>query len=387
MARVFISHASEDRELAAELHEWLIGDRHEVFLDQDLHDGLTAGEEWEPRLYEWLRWADAVVCLVTAAYAASKWCFAEAVLARSQGSRLIPLLVEPGIAHPLLGLMQHIDYAHDRAAGQSELRETLRRVDAVGGLGWPDDRSLFPGLLPFDADLHRAFFGRNQETTELAAVLRSAAASADGGLVLVVGPSGCGKSSLVRAGLLPVMANEADWLTLSPCVPGRDPLLALAGELAHSGRNLGIEWSLAQVQERLAHESGLVRLAEELLLAASSRQRRRHLLVIVDQLEELLTQAAPASLADFAEALRPALAGPLQVVATIRPESLRELLAREELAGLPVRTFTLRPLRREALPEVIEGPARLAGIGVEEHLVGAVYRCSGTRSWEGCMVR
>ena len=36
---------------------------------------------------------------------------------------------------------------------------------------------------------------------------------------------------------------------------------------------------------------------------------------------------------------------------------------------LPTRTFTLRPLRREALTAVIEGPAQLAGIGVDEELV------------------
>jgi ABC-type nitrate/sulfonate/bicarbonate transport system ATPase subunit len=34
---------------------------------------------------------------------------------------------------------------------------------------------------------------------------------ADNAILLVVGPSGCGKSSLVRAGLLPRMADEPDW--------------------------------------------------------------------------------------------------------------------------------------------------------------------------------
>ena len=36
MARVFLSHASEDRALAAELHEWLGLEGHEVFLAADL---------------------------------------------------------------------------------------------------------------------------------------------------------------------------------------------------------------------------------------------------------------------------------------------------------------------------------------------------------------
>ena len=34
----------------------------------DLRDGIVVGEEWEQRLHERLRWADAVVCLLTSAY-------------------------------------------------------------------------------------------------------------------------------------------------------------------------------------------------------------------------------------------------------------------------------------------------------------------------------
>jgi hypothetical protein len=71
VARVFVSHASEDRECAGQLHQWLVGEGHEVFLDQDLRDGIPVGEGWEVRLHERLRWADAVVCVVTSAAVAS----------------------------------------------------------------------------------------------------------------------------------------------------------------------------------------------------------------------------------------------------------------------------------------------------------------------------
>lgn len=76
MATVFVSHASEDRALASELHQWLLEGGHEVFLAHDLHDGIGVGEEWEQRLHERLRWAQAV-CLLTSAYATSAWCTAE----------------------------------------------------------------------------------------------------------------------------------------------------------------------------------------------------------------------------------------------------------------------------------------------------------------------
>ena len=50
VARIFLSHASEDLALAGELHRWLIEAGHQVFLDQDLRDGIAVGEEWEQRL-------------------------------------------------------------------------------------------------------------------------------------------------------------------------------------------------------------------------------------------------------------------------------------------------------------------------------------------------
>jgi hypothetical protein len=70
VAKVFVSHASDDIRFAEQVHGWLVDDDHEVFLDRDLRDGIGVGEDWEKRLYERLRWADCVVCVVTSAYVA-----------------------------------------------------------------------------------------------------------------------------------------------------------------------------------------------------------------------------------------------------------------------------------------------------------------------------
>ncbi len=102
MARVFVSYSAKDRVLAGEVHQWLDDDGHEVFLYQDPHDGIALGEQWRQRLHERLRWADAVVCVVTSAYLASTWCGAEVAIAQSRGSRLLPLRAEPEVTHPLL---------------------------------------------------------------------------------------------------------------------------------------------------------------------------------------------------------------------------------------------------------------------------------------------
>ncbi len=241
VARVFVSYASKDLALSYEVHGWLVEAGHEVFLDQDPRDGIAVGEQWRTRLQERLRWADAMVCVVTSTYLASTWCTAEIVTAQSRGSRLLPLRAEPHLAHPLLTELQHTDLTQDPVAARAALIAALRQIDAAGGSGWPDDRSPFPGLRPFDVDRHRVFFGRTDEIKQLAELVRSAA---EGAVLLVVGPSGCGKSSLVRAGLLPVLAGEPGWQTLVPILPGADPVAALARELATTARRIGLQGAL-----------------------------------------------------------------------------------------------------------------------------------------------
>ncbi|MBV9140365.1 MAG: TIR domain-containing protein [Pseudonocardiales bacterium] len=364
MARVFISHASEDGEYAAGLHEWLVGEGQEVFLDRDLRDGIRVGEPWQQRLHERLRWADAVVCVLTRAFLASPWCAAEVGSALSQGSRVLPVRAEPGVSHPVLTSLHYADLTVDSPAGRAALLEELRRIDAGGGWGWPDGRPPFPGLRPLDVTEHRVFFGRSAEVEQLATLLRSPAERVEGTVLLVVGTSGCGKSSLVRAGLLHVMAGEPGWWTLAPMLPGADPVAALVRELATAARKLGLDWTVAGVGQWV-DDGGLTGLVDELLLAAGARR----LLLVVDQFEELLTQATPGVRARFAQLLGPVLGGSVQVVATLRPEFFEPLLIDPELAVVPTRPYPLRPLRREALAAVIQGPAQLAGIGVDDELV------------------
>ncbi|MGH3826805.1 MAG: TIR domain-containing protein, partial [Pseudonocardiaceae bacterium] len=363
VARVFISHASKDRALAGEVHRWLVEAGHEVFLDQDVRDGIALGALWRQRLWERLRWADAMVCVVSSAYLVSTWCAAEVAVAQSRGSRLLPLRVEPGLDHPLLSEVQYGEVARDLVGARAVVVEALRRIDAAGGAGWSDDRSPFPGLRPFDSDRHRVFFGRAQEVKHLAELLRSAAG---GSALLVVGPSGCGKSSLVRAGLLPVMAGEPGWRVVAPMLPGVDPVGALVRVLAVAARRIGLDWTVEQVSHQL-HQRGLSGVADEVLLAGPGGPHQR-LLLVVDQVEELLTQSSQAERDRFVELLGPALGGPVHVVGTLRPEFLDPLLGHAGLASVSRSMYPVRPLLREALRAVIEKPAELAGITLDEGL-------------------
>jgi hypothetical protein len=159
MARVFVSYASEDIVVADEVRRWLHDDHHEVFLAGDLRVGIAAGEVWRSRLYERLRWADALVCLVSSASVSSTWCLAEVSSALLWGTRLIPIVVEPWAVHPLLSEVQHIELARNPVGVPAALVEALRRVDAGGGWGWPDDRSPFVGLRALDIEDIGCFSG------------------------------------------------------------------------------------------------------------------------------------------------------------------------------------------------------------------------------------
>jgi WD40 repeat protein len=376
MARVFISYASSNRPLAKAWLRWLSEAGHEVFLDQDPGTGITVGEDWKRRLLERLRWADAVLCVVTSAYRESVWCSAEVGIAWSRGSRLLPVLAESGVVHELLGSSHYADQVADPAAARVAVDAALRRLDAAGGLGWPDGRSPFPGLRPFEADLHRVFFGREVETEEVISLLRSPAESG-GRVVLVVGASGSGKSSLLRAGVRPALAAEAGWWTLAPLLPGADPVTALARELSVAGRELGLGWTAGKVRARLEVD-GLGTLADELLEACPGPQVRRCLLVVIDEFGELVRVAPADERRRFVELLRPALGGAIRVVGALRTEFLDQMLNAPELAVLPRRIIDLRPMQPEALAAAVEGPARLAGISLADGLVTRMVADTGT---------
>ena len=130
--------------------------------------------------------------------------------------------------------------------------EALRRVD-VAGAGWPDGRSPFPGLHPFEVDMHRVFLADAPKA--LASLLRSPARVATGG-----GPVGVRQ---VVAGPRRAAAGDGRrtrW-TLPPLVPGTDPVAALAHELAVAGRLLGLHWRRRQVRDQLAHDDGQCQFA------------------------------------------------------------------------------------------------------------------------------
>jgi hypothetical protein len=88
-ARVFISHAHADLALALQIDGVLRKHHFATFLDRD---ELLVGEHFPQRLAQELKAADAVVALLTPAFAKSDWCQAELHQAYARGVPVLPLL-------------------------------------------------------------------------------------------------------------------------------------------------------------------------------------------------------------------------------------------------------------------------------------------------------
>ena len=90
----------------------------------------------------------------------------------------------------------------------------------------------YRGLAPYRQEDARWFFGRERGTEALVKLLRTAADTGTGGLVMLVGASGAGKSSLLNAGLVTALEEgappgEGSGRTVLQLVPGADPLAEL----------------------------------------------------------------------------------------------------------------------------------------------------------------
>jgi WD40 repeat protein len=373
VARIFISYATRDRSIADEVARWLREAGHEPFLDDDLRDGISVGEDWKQRLYRELREVDAVVGVVTSSFVASSWCAAELGIADALGCRLMPLRAEADVGHPLMKDLKYADYL----AGPEQARDRVLQAVRVlnDGGAWREGDNPFPGLEPFTAALSRVFFGRAADAREIGNRLRAQGRS--GGMLVIVGPSGCGKSSLLNAAVVPGLGSDPAWLTVPSLVPGSDPVAELARVLASAATRGGLAWSASDVRGRLdADTDGLRRVADDLLAAGPTAHQR--LLVSIDQAEELFTRTTPAAQQHFAELLGAAVAGPVRVVAAMRSEFLDDLRDLPALASAPIEASVLAPLDREMLREVIEQPAKVARLHLEDGLAAALVADTGS---------
>ncbi|MFI6658698.1 caspase family protein [Streptomyces sp. NPDC050523] len=191
----------------------------------------------------------------------------------------------------------------------------------------------FRGLESFGPDDARYFFGRDGVIEDLVARVRGR------GLIAVVGASGCGKTSLLRAGVVPALEALGEGWSVASMKPGADPGRALA------------------------------RCADA--LSGSDRA-----VLLVDQFEELFTAGAPERERErFVGELTALADGGTTVVIAIRADFYEACTRYPSLVrALETHQVVVGPLEPENLRAVIEQPARVAGLRLEEGLADTLLR-------------
>jgi WD40 repeat protein len=225
------------------------------------------------------------------------------------------------------------------------------------------DECPYQGLAPFDADRKELFFGRAGAIRNLLARL-GPRLDGRGSILLVSGASGAGKSSLLRAGLLPALAEgrlpvagSRDWSRLL-MTPTSCPLRALAETWAHAfGGNAGA------LLERLRSDPGAVSAPGRLIL-------------VIDQFEELFTLVAGEQERQaFVQVLHVLAEGPQEaaVIIGLRADYWDRCAAYPEFAeAIQDGQVIVEPMTESDLRLAITGPAATAGLELAPGLVEAI---------------
>ena len=390
MSHIFISHSSKDHESAQAVADWLKEQGHTFyFLDFDPDNGITAGKHWEDELYRHLRLCRVVIALVSPSWLASRWCFAEVTQARAAGKPVFVVKVAPCAIDSLLTDIQRVDLTTNSAEGYRCLARGLKEVgiDPSDAFTWDPSRPPYPGLLAFEEEDAAIFFGREADIQKGLETLDGLRRRNGAPFVLCLGSSGSGKSSLLRAGLIPrLRKNRGGWLPIAPCRPQENPMEELALKLTNAFNMLGELRDWRSVYEQLFAPSnsrdwdaspdrdavtgaGLKELTRDLRVLA--KQHDATVLLAIDQAEELFGYSDPRMSRAFLRCLRGALemsGHGLMAIATMRSDTLSNFQMYADLQGFAYEPLPVDPIPLRDLPQIIEGPARLADITLEPGL-------------------
>ena len=216
----------------------------------------------------------------------------------------------------------------------------------VGWVAAPPPPCPYMGMRPFGPEDAPFFYGRDAERQNILERLSSQRA------VHIIGPSGAGKSSLIEAGVLPHLASSplfppGFWRVCSLRLASQ-PLQQLTNAL---GNNVLPSADLAP-----------------LLAAAPPAQR---LLLVVNQFEDLFTQANHEEQARFIAALKTLQATDrCTLLVTLRADFFPALMNSELWPVPPSQRLELARLTGDPLRLAIRQPAADVGVEVASELVG-----------------
>jgi uncharacterized caspase-like protein len=226
----------------------------------------------------------------------------------------------------------------------------------------------YQGLQAFTAEQQAFFFGRQRTVEEIRQRL------AERPFVPVIGPSGSGKSSVVRAGLMPWLA-ETGWQILEPIKPGFDPLAALRAVFEPYFKRSKQE--IQQLHQLIKTEPNpLPALIDRLstTTANSDPERSDRFLVVVDQFEEVFTlcpdEGDRQRFIDLLTGVVELADARLAIVTTMRADFLEPCLRYPVLHELieSQAKYISSPTGVD-LRDAIVRPAQRQGYGIEEGLL------------------
>ncbi|WOD39102.1 AAA family ATPase [Nodosilinea sp. E11] len=222
-------------------------------------------------------------------------------------------------------------------------------------------RSPYIGLRKFEVRDRDLFFGRDRMIAHLQERLQE-------NFLLVLGASGSGKSSLIRAGLIPQLAQQqGGGFRELICTPDRNPFESFRASLTSAGyRQSDTEFLLAAQPDSLLKAAQTIKLADD------------EWLIFIDQFEELFTLCPDGVMRQhFIDSLVTLVGANLpsvDLVVAMRADFLDRLSAYPSLSGILQRSELITDLGDDELRLVIEQPAARHGVVFEPGLAAEIIQ-------------
>lgn len=240
----------------------------------------------------------------------------------------------------------------------------------------PEPENPYKGLRAFQEADSSDFFGRTALTDQIIERLQEDTPIAQ--FLAIIGPSGSGKSSVIKAGVIPRLRDDAipgskNWFMVE-MVPGAHPFEELEAALLRVAINPPASL-LSQLKE---DEMGLFRAIKRVL----PDDQTTELFILIDQFEEVFTLVeSEETRRNFLKALLKAVSEPrsrVRLVVTLRADFYDKPLFYGEFGNLiRQRTEVVLPLSPEELERAIAGPAERVGLRLEPGLIKEVVEDVG----------
>jgi len=386
---VFFSYSHKDEELRDELAIHLKMMERQGLISSWHDRQISAGTEWANAIDDNLNIADVILLLISANFLASDYCYdieLQRAMERHEAgeARVIPIVLKPcdwgdspfGKLQALPKNAKPVTQWSDRDEAFLNISQGLRRTVTefaqqkmqlkAGTISNQKPESSaqyetcpYVGLNAFDEKTAKWFFGRDEALRRLREKLELSA------FVFVVGVSGSGKSSLVRAKLMPELANQGYQVFVMK--PRTSPLGQLKTVLTATLNDAD--------QDQIETIEDLLDGGD--LLAAVELMPQKPILLVIDQFEEIFTLCRQRTeqrkfLKMLADVAQTADVVDLVIVATMRADFLGECTDANLDKIINERMVWLSPMNEDEFKDAIIKPTQVQGYELGEGLLNAI---------------